>query len=92
MSFCFILPIFTEALFTEKATHLSHGICLCVITIVKKNSKICAAVAPFVVHILLVTLFKEMSNIFVVKGFILVKSESLLPSVAKVWVGFHFRY
>jgi len=41
---------------------------------------------------LLVTLFKEMSNIFTVKGFILVKSESFIPSVAKVWIGFHFRY
>jgi len=57
--------------------------------------KISTVVASFVVHIsrkLLVTLFKEMPNMFTVKGFILVKSESLLPSVAKVWVGFHFKY
>ena len=53
--------------------------------------KISAAVAPFVVQSrkLLVTLFKE---IFTTKGFILVKSESLPPSVDKVWVDFHFRY
>ena len=57
--------------------------------------KISAAVAPFVVHTsrkLLVTLFKEMSNVFTTKGFSLVKSESLPPSVDKVWVDFHFRY
>jgi hypothetical protein len=74
--------------------YLSHGIWFCVIYTVNVF-KISAAVASFVVHIsrkLLVTLFKEMPNMFTVKGFILVKSESLLPSVAKVWVGFHFKY
>jgi len=54
----------------------------CVITL-SIFSKISAAVVPFVVRInrvLLVTL----SNIIMIKEFILVKSESLLPSVAKV--------
>jgi hypothetical protein len=51
--------------------------------------KISAAVAPFVVQSrkLLVTLFKE---IFTTKGFILVKSESLPPSVDISMGGFSF--
>ena len=59
----------------------------CVITL-SDFPKLYATVAPFVGHIsskLLVTLPKEMSNIFTVKGFNLVKSESLLPSAAKVY-------
>jgi hypothetical protein len=87
-------PIFKRVSFT----HINRGIIyresytltaiywFCIITLYN-FSKISAAVAPFVVHIsrqLLVILFKDMSNIFTVKEFILVKSDSLLPSVAKV--------
>ena len=60
----------------------------CVITL-SIFSKIPASVAHFVVHInrvLLVTL----SNIIKIKEFILVKSKSLILSIAKVWIGFHF--
>jgi len=51
-----------------------------------------ARVAPFVEHTsskLLVTLLKEISNIYTVKGFILFKSESLPLSVDKLY-GFVF--
>jgi hypothetical protein len=73
---------YSQKHYLQRKLHLSHDIRFCVLT-----SKISATVTPFVVHIsrtLLVILLKEMSNIFTVKRFILVNSESLLPSVAKV--------